>query len=270
MNRPFLKWAGNKYRLLSKLLPLIGSPKRYCEPFAGSLSVSLNVEAEEYIINDINQDLINLYSFVINDSNFINDCEDFFKEANEESTFYNRRSCFNDITELRQKSLLFVYLNRHCFNGLTRYNKSGKFNVPFGKYKSPYFPRNEMENFKEFFKNKEVARFNSLSFDNEELYKFLDKNDVVYFDPPYIPVSETSNFTNYSSEGFSFEQQIELAQLAKKLTTNGVKVIISNHDCPQSRELYSSAKIIPIEITHLISAKSSSRKKITEIIAVFE
>ncbi len=130
MNKPFLKWAGSKYRVLPHILPLIGTPKRYIEPFAGSLSVALNVVALDYIINDFNKDLISLYKFIIYNHDFINDCEKYFADNNNQVSFYYFRNQFNTSLEPSERASMFVYLNRHCFNGLTRYNKSGEFNVP--------------------------------------------------------------------------------------------------------------------------------------------
>jgi len=270
MNKPFLKWAGGKYRILPKLLPLIGSPKRYCEPFAGSLATALNVKANEYILNDLNRDIINLYNYLINSPTFILECEEYFGEhTNQKEVFYIHRDNFNNEVELKLRAFLFVYLNRHCFNGLTRYNKKGEFNVPFGKNSKPYYPKIEMNNFQKFFKTKNV-KFTALSFEDNSLYQNLEFGDVVYFDPPYIPVSKTSAFTNYTGEDFTHNQQVELVNLAINLNKRGIKVIISNHDVPLARELYKDAKIYELQVTRSIAAKGSSRKKVNELIAVFE
>ena len=270
-NKPFLKWAGNKYRLRSHLMPLVGSPKRYCEPFAGSLATALNIDAEEYFLNDLNKDIINLYNHLIESDTFILECEKYFGEySNNKNTFYIFRNHFNHCnvnSEIR--SFLFVYLNKHCFNGLTRYNSKGGYNVPFGKRKTPHFPKVEMQNFREYFQTKTV-KFTSLSFKDESLYENLDSGDVVYFDPPYIPISITSAFTNYTGEDFTQDQQVELVELTKKLNHRGIKVIISNHDVPLARELYKGANIYEIQVRRSISAKGSSRKKVNELIAVFE
>ena len=102
------------------------------------------------------------------------------------------------------------------------------------------------------------------------LYGSLGEGDVVYFDPPYVPASETSNFTNYATDGFTHEQQIELRDLAETLANRGIKVILSNHDVPITRELYKNAKIHSIQVSRSISAKSSSRKKASELIAVWQ
>lgn len=271
MNKPFLKWAGNKYKVLPHILPFVGTPSQYIEPFVGSLSVALNVNAPVYVLNDNNKDLVNLYKVLIEEGKtFIDECESYFVVGNDEKKFYENRELFNLTDDSRLKSILFVYLNRHCFNGLTRYNKKGQFNVPFGKYKSPYFPRKEMEHFVELMKSKMLLRITSYDFADEALYENVNDKTVVYFDPPYIPLSSTSNFTNYSADGFTDDDQIRLKNLAVNLKEKGARVIISNHDVDRARELYSDAtKIIPIDVSRSISANKDSRGKVKELIAVY-
>lgn len=269
MNKPFLKWAGSKYRVLPHILPLIKTPKQYIEPFVGSMSIALNVDAESYVLNDLNGDLISLYRYLMTDEEFINDCENSFENANNQEAFYEYRSTFNNTQDARQKAILFVYLNRHCFNGLTRYNKSGQFNVPFGKYKTPYFPRKEMQNFISIFSQKKSIRITSYDFAAEELYQNIDSDTVVYFDPPYLPLSDTANFSDYATGGFNYDDQVRLRDLALSLANRNARVIISNHDTPASRELYSSADITSIDVGRFISAKGSSRKSVKEVLAVW-
>ena len=272
MNKPFLKWAGNKYRVLPHLVPHIGTPKRYCEPFGGSLSVALNTTAEQYILNDVNKDLVAIYQNLVNpnDDNFIKYCEELFtSENNTKESYLELREHFNNATDSIERARLFIYLNRHCFNGLSRYNSKGKFNVPFGKYDKPACPSEQMSEFRLFFLSKQLTRFTSLSFEDSTLYSDLESGDVVYMDPPYIPASDTASFTSYATDGFTHEQQVQLAELAESLTNRGIKVIISNHDVPIARELYKNATIYPIQVTRTISAKGSSRKKANELIAVY-
>jgi len=126
-----------------------------------------------------------------------------------------------------------------------------------------------MMNFRMYFLTKELVRFTSLSFEDSSLYEDLDVGDVVYFDPPYVPASDTANFTSYATDGFTHDQQVELANLAESLASKGVKVIVSNHDTPVTQELYKNAAIYPIQVTRTIAAKGSSRKKANELIAVY-
>jgi DNA adenine methylase len=272
MRKPFLKWAGGKTKVLPHILPLIGNAEHFIEPFAGSMSVGLNVPAKVCILNDINGHIIQLYQQLIGEGEeFINYCESFFIEGNISDTYYERRTLFNETDDSRERSALFVYLNRYGFNGLTRYNKSGGFNVPFGKYKKPYFPRNEMVEFRNAMQRKMLLRMTSFDFSDPLLYQNLSENSVVYCDPPYIPLNETSNFTAYSTDGFSNHDQIRLKQLALNLCKQGAKVIISNHDVPAARELYVDAtKIIEISVNRSVSAKGGSRGKVGEILAVYQ
>ncbi len=273
MNKPFLKWAGNKYRVLPHLIPHIGYPKRYCEPFGGSLAVALNTPVEQYILNDVNRDLVAIYQNLVHptDDNFIKYCEELFTpENNTKEAYLDLRKHFNQATNATERARLFIYLNRHCFNGLSRYNKKGEFNVPFGKYDSPSCPSEEMMNFRMFFLSKQLVRFTSLSFEDPSLYEDLEEGDVVYFDPPYVPASDTANFSSYSTDGFTYDQQILLSDLAESLASKGITVILSNHDVPITRELYKNAQIYPIQVSRTISAKGSSRKKANELIAVWQ
>jgi len=278
MNKPFLKWAGNKFRVLPHLIPHIGDPKRYIEPFGGSLSVALNISADEYILNDINKDLYCLYTNV--DKEFVGECRELFTDDNNTRERYlELREEFNSEQDCRKRAKLFLYLNKHAFNGLSRYNSEGEYNVPYGKENKDsktgrivktkaHFPEQELNYFRDVFSNRKVEFFNT-SFSDEALYKNVSSGDVVYFDPPYVPASDTANFASYAKEGFTYDQQVELAQLAESLANRGAKVIVSNHDTDVSRELYKNAQIYPIEVRRSISAKGSSRKKANELIAVY-
>lgn len=267
MRKPFLKWTGNKFRLLNNLLPLIGSPKTFCEPFGGSFVVSLNVSATHYILNDYNENLINVYNHLLESPLFIQQTKEYFKpENNSSEMFYDARKQFNQTNDKALKASLFVYLNRHCFNGITRFNNNNEFNVPFGKYKIVKFPEQEMLEFKEYFNDKTIS---NKSFECEELYSTLEKGDVVYFDPPYYPLSNTSNFTKYTKEDFTITHQKRLAELAKSLSNSGIKVIISNSNIQECIDLYQGAEILEVNIYRSIAANSQSRKSVKEIIAVF-
>jgi len=283
MNKTFLKWAGNKTKVLPHIIPHIGYPKRYCEPFGGSLAVALNTPAEQYILNDVNKDLVAIYRSLVNanDDSFVQYCEELFvPENNTREAYLELREHFNQATDTTERARLFIYLNKHCFNGLSRYNSKGDFNVPYGrefkdknteekKIENAYFPKEEMMNFRMYFLSKQLVRFTSLSFEDSSLYENLEAGDVVYFDPPYVPVSDTANFTSYATDGFTSDQQVHLAQLAESLASKGVRVIVSNHDVPVTRDLYKSATIYPIQVTRTVAAKGSSRTKANELIAIF-
>ena len=197
-NKPFLKWAGGKF----KLAPFIRSnlPNRTCkrliEPFAGSAALSLAVDFDAYLLNDSNADLINLYRILKQEKQgFISYARSFFTpENNQENRFYALREQFNQSQDAAERSALFVYLNRHAFNGLCRYNSKGGFNVPFGRYAAPYFPEAEMLGFIQ-----KSDRIELLCGDFQTALDWANDDDVVYCDPPYVPLSETASFTAYNT-----------------------------------------------------------------------
>lgn len=265
MNKAFLKWAGGKSQSLSMIIDSVGCfTGRFVEPFVGSGVVSLNMAAEKYILADYNQDLINVFKFVKEDANFIIDLSKYFiPENNVAEKFYELRARFNNTNNLREKALLFIYLNKHCFNGLCRYNKSGGFNVPFGKYKKVYFPENELL----MFKNNLLSNCDLYYQSFEDTFKQLKEGDCCYCDPPYVPLSSTASFTDYSVGGFNEEQQIQLAKLAEEAPC---KVLISNHDIEFTRGLYNKASEIRTrKVSRHIAAKASARKPVYELLAIY-
>ncbi|HLF66501.1 MAG TPA: Dam family site-specific DNA-(adenine-N6)-methyltransferase, partial [Gammaproteobacteria bacterium] len=147
--RPFLKWPGGKFRLVDKILPQLPPSKIWVEPFVGAGSVFLNVDREAAILNDINQDLIGLYQTIQREGlTFIDYAAQFFVPKNNQANrYYELRAQFNHSEDKWLRSALFLYLNRHGYNGLCRYNRKGEFNVPFGLYKHPAFPREALHLF---------------------------------------------------------------------------------------------------------------------------
>lgn len=265
--KPFLKWAGGK----SRLVPLIDGRlpkkrKRLIEPFAGSSALSLALDFEEYYLNDINSDLINTYQIIKEHGHeFIDYAKSFFSDKNnQESQFYQLREKFNHTDNNAEKSALFIYLNRHAFNGLCRYNSKGFFNVPFGRYKKPYFPENEMLGF--LSKSSRIWLFNQ---DYKLMFDDLTNDDIVYCDPPYVPLSQTSSFVAYAQNGFDYQEQINLANLAKNNCHRVQMIVISNHDTKETREFYKNADIQSVLVQRSISAKGSSRQKIAELLVIY-
>ena len=264
--KPFLKWAGGKYRLVELIESTLPQGNRLIEPFVGSGAVFLNTEYKEQLLADSNPDLISLFQLLQKEGRgFINYCNSLFVlENNSEAAFYALREEFNTTIDLRRKAALFVYLNRHCFNGLCRYNSKGRFNVPFGRYSKPTLPEKEMFDFHEKSKHAvfEVADFITTM----EKAKF---GDVVYCDPPYVPLSPTSSFTSYSKGGFGLKEQNALADMAKKLQKKGITVVISNHDTVFTNEVYHPAKIITFDVQRFISSDTKNRNAVGELLAVF-
>ena len=264
--RPFLKWAGNKFQVLPHILKILPKGKRLIEPFLGSSAVFVNTDFPEYLLADNNEDLINLFKTLqAEGKEFADYCQSLFTpKNNNKKRYYNFRDEFNDSDDVARKSALFIYMNRHCYNGLCRYNASGGFNVPFGLYDRPYFPMKELMNFHEKSKN---AKF--LHADFMDVLKKAKKGDVVYCDPPYVPLSSTASFTNNSADGFTMEQQEKLAGRAEALAGKGIEVIISNHNTREVKELYNKAKIVNIKVSRTMSCKANNRKKVSEVLAVF-
>jgi DNA adenine methylase len=264
--RPFLKWAGGKYRVLDQILPRLPTGRRLVEPFAGSAAVSLNADFPAAIVADFNADLINLYSSIQTDlGRFLGETSLLFDgRRNNRESFDALRREFNESSDPFRRSAIFVYMNRHGFNGLCRYNAKGLFNVPFGKYDNPGFPRTEIEAFSEAAGRIEFVHQDFLTTMSE-----TQPGDVVYCDPPYVALSVTSNFTSYSSGTFGFAEQKALAEKARECAARGIPVIISNHDTAESRALYSGAEIHSFSVQRFISSKASTRGNAPELLAIF-
>lgn len=265
-HRPFLKWAGGKFRLTQRIKDLLPTGNRLIEPFIGSGAVFLNTDYERYLLGDINPDLIHLYnSLKEEEGSFVDYASQWFCEKeNDQTAYYHWRDRFNSTEDVREKSALFLYLNRHGYNGLCRYNASGLFNVPFGRYKKPYFPEDEMLSFAEKSKH---AEFVCCGF--EQLMNRARRNNVVYCDPPYVPLSDSANFTNYAKEGFGLDSQMQLSIKAHKLSQRGVTVLISNHENALTKEIYQHAQISRFSVRRMISCKGNSRKDVTELLALY-
>lgn len=264
--RPPLKWAGGKYQILDHLRKYLPAGNRLIEPFVGSGAVFINTRYEHYLLNDINGDLIDLYrQLQAGGDDFIAYASCFFQpENNTEEVYYRLRDTFNSTTDTRLKAALFLYLNRYGYNGLCRYNSKGKSNVPFGRYKKPYFPQKELERFAE--KSRGAVFCNK---DFSTVMRQARPGDVIYCDPPYVPLSSTANFTSYSGNGFAEAEQIRLAELAEKMSSRGITVLISNHDTAFTKEIYGAARKHRIEVRRMISCNGSRREVAKEILAVY-
>lgn len=265
---PFLKWAGRKTSIIGPIKELLPTKARcFVEPFIGSGAVFLNTEYPVNLLADSNVDVINICKILkSNGEEFIKRSRKMFvPENNQETRFYELRDEFNAASDLERRAELFIYLNRHCFNGLCRYNKSGKFNVPFGRYSSPYFPAFEMAQFAEKLSTAEVV-----AQDFRLTIARAGKGDVVYCDPPYVPLTKTASFTDYATGGFGPNDQKELVACCVEAAGRGATVVISNHDTPETRELYKDSKtIIPLLVQRMISCDGANRNKAKELLAVF-
>ncbi len=267
MIKNVLKWAGGKAKQIDKIKSLLPKGNRLIEPFVGGGSVFMGTDYPSYLLGDINSDLISLYQILKKDKGqFIAYAKQYFQEDdNDKDMFYFYRESFNGLNNSQTKAALFLYLNRHGFNGLCRYNKKGIFNVPFGRYKKPYFPEKEMIL---FYEKAKLAKFVNTDF--IEILNFAKIGDVIYCDPPYVPLSKTAAFTAYSSGKFNLNQHIELARIAEYLANNGIPVLISNHFTKFTQNLYQNAsKIKVFNVQRNISCKGETRGKVQEVLALF-
>lgn len=266
--RAFLKWAGGKFKLVEQIKQQLPDADLLIEPFVGAGSVFLNTDYPRYQLNDINPDLIQLYQTLqAKPDAFIRDAEKLFSgELNCRDSYNALRSEFNSSQDSYRKSILFLYLNRHGYNGLCRYSKKSGFNVPFGRYKRPYFPKAEMLFFAE---KAQTAEFTCKSF--EEVFQDAPSNSVIYCDPPYAPINETANFTSYAANGFSSQQQQELALLAESAAyERNIPVLISNHDLKSTRSWYGNAQITELKVKRTISRSINKRKPVSELMALYQ
>jgi len=268
MNRPFLKWPGGKYRLIERITAVLPEGNKLIEPFVGSGAVFLNTSYKHYVLNDANRDLITLYQLLQQKGEaFINFAKTFFtKKNNSEKRYYILREKFNKAKDPIERSALFLYLNRHGYNGLCRYNtKKGEFNVPFGRYLNPYFPEKELYF---FYKKSKQAIF--VCEDFSATLRRAAKGVVVYCDPPYVPLSATAQFTSYRAGGFSLSEHNKLLIEVKGLVKKGISVLISNHSTEFTRNLYADARLNEFSVQRFISCKPKSRQAVLELLALFK
>lgn len=265
--KPILKWAGGKYSCLHQIIPLFAEGKRLIEPFLGSGSIYLNTDYSNYILADSNPDLIGLFICLKTEGEtFVNACKILFCAENNNEQQYNKlRLEFNACADTRRRAALFLYLNRHGYNGLCRYNLKGGYNVPFGRHKEPYFPESEMYY---FCQKSHAAQFIHSNF--RDTFTLATTGDVIYCDPPYVPLSGTANFTSYMGKQFTEQNQIDLATLAHNAAKRGINVLVSNHDTPFIRELYDGSEITSFLARRSISCKPGERKPVREVLAQFK
>jgi DNA adenine methylase len=267
--RSFLKWAGGKYSLIDTITDHLPPGNKLVEPFVGAGTVFLNTDYERYLLNDINADLINLFNELKdNADSLIADMRELFEpKCNTKESFYALREKFNRSTDEYERSVIFLYLNRHCYNGLCRYNLSGGFNVPFGAYARPYFPEEELAFFSE---KAQRAIFTCESY--AKTFQRARKGAVIYCDPPYVPLSKTASFTTYAKAGFTLDDQAKLATLAETTAfTRHIPVLISNHATTWTRKIYEqSSHIEIIKVARTISHKGGNRSPVDEIFALYK
>lgn len=287
--KPFLKWAGGKTQLINdieKSLPkeLVKSKFTYIEPFVGSGAVLFWVlnnfpKLEKAVINDINEDLINTYKIIASRPKELISILEILQnefhalEGNEDNKklyYYQKRDLYN--TRQQEKSVqaaLFVFLNRTCFNGLYRVNRSNLYNVPMGGYKKPMIC--DAKNILTV--SNSLQKVEILCGDYEETLSFAEKNTLFYFDPPYKPLNETSSFNSYAKDEFNDDEQIRLRDFCTKLDILDYDWILSNSDVKSNNannnffdDLYANFSISRVDAKRSINANAEKRGKLKELL----
>ena len=262
---PIVKWVGGKRQLMFELLKnMPENYNRYFEPFIGGGALFFELQPENAYISDMNEELINLYS-VVRDSvdELIEDLSkhEISKEYFLEIRNIDRTEEYSKLSNVERASR-FIYLNRTCFNGMYRVNSKGEFNVPFGNYKNPrIIDENNLLNCSELLKKTEIK-----CADFSEIIHKVQKGDFVYFDPPYVPLNETSSFTSYTKDGFDIDMQFKLRDVCDELDSMGIKFMLSNSDTKLVNELYVNYNIKKVFASRQINANANGRGKITEVL----
>jgi len=274
---PFVKWAGGKRKLAPLLIetfPKDFDPEkhRYFEPFIGGGALmfalgnpenSLNIPGKNLFINDLNPELTNTYEVIRdNVTALIKELEFMSKKVNEDK-FYEIRAAKPRGKVAR--AARFIYLNKTCYNGLWRVNSKGEFNVPFGKQKKPSIF--DEENLRACSKRLKGCTITNKSF--EKAVAGARKGDLVYFDPPYIPLSATASFAAYAKEGFNFSHHELLARIVQELSAKDVYVLLSNSDTPMTRNIFRrSLTLRKVLMSRSISASGSKRTPVFEVLGM--
>lgn len=267
---PLVKWAGGKRQLLGEID--VRRPQtfgRYFEPFFGGGAVFFHLQPGHAYINDLNPALINLYT-TVRDS-----CEEFLNElatldagiapTKEETKeyYYTQRSRYNELLASEiydvETAALLVFLNKHCFNGLYRVNAKGAFNVPYNTSLRPSFDEKNVHSVAQSLKNATIT-----CDDFEPAVQDARPGDFIFLDSPYAPLNDTS-FEAYTKEGFLESDHRRLAQLFYELDQHGCKLMLTNHDTPLIRELYSNYKIDVVDVRRSINSNAAKRTG-TEVI----
>lgn len=270
--QPFVKWVGGKGRLLSQLEEIY--PKKYgtfYEPFVGGGAVFFSLSPSTSHINDTNPVLINAYKHIKDDVERVIEhlcaLEKQFHELEtmeeKSALYYSKRDEYNSLpADAFEKTMLLIFLNKTCFNGVYRENSKGGFNVPFGKHSKPTICN--AENLRAISKVLQHTTITSSSF--EVAVKDARSGDFIYFDPPYHPLNTTSSFTSYHASGFTSKDQEKLRDVFAALAKKGCKVMLSNSDTEFIRELYKDFNVHVVYAGRAVNSVGSKRGKITEVV----
>ena len=285
--KPFVKWVGGKSQLLDEIREKYPSKiEKYCEPFVGGGAVLFDIlskfQPKEVLINDINAELINTYLQIKNNCKGmvaqLSKIQSIYKNHSLDENkkfFYEKRNRYNELKENEndvenlEKAVLFIFLNKTCFNGLYRVNSKGLFNVPFNNAKNPLLcDEANLRACSQLLRNVEMKVG-----DYKECKDFIDSNTFVYIDPPYRPLTQTAAFTSYSENGFTDKEQIELGNFITAISNKGAKVLASNSDPKNANEndnffddLYSHFEIKRVAASRMINSNAKKRGAINELL----
>lgn len=258
---PFIKWAGGKRQLLEQLSTRM--PKtynRYFEPFVGGGALFLSIQPQNAIINDINNELIHVYlcikEQVDNLMTILSEIDALQTEPYKEYYYtmrekYNQKILENDFDI--EMAALFVYLNKHCFNGLYRVNRKGTFNVPFNNTHGASYNRKNLLAVSEVLQNVDIRKG-----DFEEACESANQDDFIFFDSPYAPICPTS-FESYTKDGFSTEDHQRLADFFKRMDKRGCYCMLTNHNTDFIRDLYKGFSIEEVNVKRFINSDATNR-----------
>ena len=266
---PFLKWVGGKRQLMPSIVELM--PKNikelnYVEPFIGGGAVLFHLQPRTAIINDFNDELINVYNVIKNSLNEL--IVDLKTHENNADYFYQIRSLdrtndFKSLTPVQRASRV-IYLNKTCFNGLYRVNNAGEFNAPFGRYKNPNIVNEPtLKAVNKYLNSNNVILRNG---DYADIFPEINENSFVYLDPPYHPISESSNFTGYVQGGWNIYDQIDLKTACDELHKRGVKFLLSNSSADFIKDLYKDYKITIVKANRAINSNGADRGEVDEVL----
>jgi DNA adenine methylase len=263
---PIVKWAGGKTRLLDELcarVPL--GYRRYFEPFLGGAALYFRLAPRFAVLSDSNPDLINMYRCVSGNVEAVIRRLARHRTAHSTEYYYEMRETWNQPGGLAadvERAAAFIYLNKTCYNGLWRVNSSGRFNVPIGRYDDPsIFDPDALRAAARLLQRAEIRTSHFADSVAE-----AEAGDLVYFDPPYHPLSDTARFTSYTAGSFGPDDQRELAGVARVLCRRGCAVMISNSDTPFVRELYRGFRIDVVDCPRAINSRGTGRGPQRELI----
>lgn len=266
---PFVKWVGGKRQLIEQIKPHFPksiSKLKYYEPFIGGGAIFFHLQSKNSVINDLNADLTNAYQVIKDNVDELiaslqkhENTADYFYEIRE----LDRSQDFQNLSAIERASRL-IYLNKTCYNGLYRVNNSGEFNSPFGSYKNPNIVNEPvLKAVSKFLNDNNVSILNT---DYQNAVSTADEKSFIYFDPPYHPLSSSSNFTGYVQGGWQESEQTRLKEFCDQLSQKNVKFMLSNSSAEFIRELYKDYKIVTIQANRAVNSVAEKRGAVDEFL----